>query len=222
MTYRIACIYVEEQASLKEVRLEVCNEGASSQIAPFVRKATVTDLANDDNLLTREFAALLTNLGFERQPFKLNGKEIENPEIIRLLKHNRYNFIQCGNNCSLKKGSSSLFANSSQLPTAKLLGGSLYMTIVKAERSTQKGGGCVSSCRKLGAVRPADFYPQRRPRKHIWPKKTGIVRSPEACPSPAKAPLRLSCFRGRVSASFFPEKSMTDLLFRRKAVLFMV
>lgn len=128
MAYRIACIYVEEQASLKEVRLEVCNEGASSQIAPFVRKATVTDLANDENPLTREFAALLTNLGFERQPFKLNGKEIENPEIIRLLKYNPYNFIQSGNNRSLKKGSSSLFANSSQLPTAKLLGGSLYIT----------------------------------------------------------------------------------------------
>lgn len=127
MAYRIACIYVEEQASLKEVRLEVCNEGASSQIAPFVRKATVTDLANDDNPLTLEFAALLTNLGFERQPFKLIGKEIENPEIIRLLKHNPYNFIQSGNNRSLKKGSSSLFANSSQLQTAKLLGGSLYI-----------------------------------------------------------------------------------------------
>lgn len=128
MAYRIACIYVEEQASLKEVRLEVCNEGASSKIAPFVRKATVTDLASDDNPLTHEFAALLTNLGFERQPFKLSGKEIENPEIIRLLKHNPYNFIQSGNNRSLKKGSSSLFANSSQLPTAKLLGGSLYIT----------------------------------------------------------------------------------------------
>jgi len=127
MSYRIACIYVE-QASLKEVRLEVCNEGASSQIAPFVRKATVTDLANDDNPLAREFAALLTNLGFERQPFKLSRKEIENPEIIRLLKRNPYNFIQSGSNRSLKKGSLSLFASSCQLPTAKLLNGSLYIT----------------------------------------------------------------------------------------------
>ncbi len=128
MSYRIACIYVEERVSLKEVRLEVCNEGSFSQIAPFVRKATVTDLANDDNPLTREFAALLTNLGFERQPFKLSGKEIEDPDIIRLLKHNPYSFIQNGNNRSLKKGSSSLFASSCQLPTAKLLGGSLYIT----------------------------------------------------------------------------------------------
>lgn len=128
MAYRIACIYVEEQVSLKEVRLEVCNEGTSSQIAPFVRKVTVTDLANDDNPLTREFAALLTNLGFERQPFKLSGREIENPEIIRLLKHNPYNFIQSSNTRSLKKGSSSLFASSCQLPMAKLMGGSLYIT----------------------------------------------------------------------------------------------
>lgn len=128
MSYRIACIYIEDRASLKEVCLEVCTDGTSSQIAPFVRKATVTDLANDDNSLTREFAALLINLGFERQPFKLSRKEIENPEIIRLLRHNPYNFIQSGNNRSLKKGSSLLFANSCQLPTAKLLGGSLYIT----------------------------------------------------------------------------------------------
>ena len=76
MGYRIACIYVEERAALKEVRLEVCNEGGSGQIAPFVRKATASQLMGDGNALTRKFAALLNNLGFEHQPFVLSvGRE---------------------------------------------------------------------------------------------------------------------------------------------------
>ena len=104
MTYRIACIYVEEQSSLKEVRLEVCNDGTSGQITPFVRKATVTDLMADANELTREFAAMLNNLGFEHQPFVLRGSVLGNPDVGELLKRNGYSFIQSGGSRSLKKG----------------------------------------------------------------------------------------------------------------------
>lgn len=128
MAYRIACIYIEEQSLLKEVRLEVCVDGTSTQIAPFVRKATVSDLAQDGNPLTREFAALLNNLGFEYQPFKLSGKELEDTEVVRLLGQNSYSFIQNGSNRTLKKGSMQLSLVSGQLQQAKLLGGLLYIT----------------------------------------------------------------------------------------------
>ena len=127
MSYRIACIYVEEQQALKEVRLEVCNKGASSQIAPFVRRVTVSELASDDNPLTREFAAMLNNLGFEYQPFKISGQELASPEVISLLGKNPYSFIQSGKSRSLKKGQSRLVSVNGELPVAKLLGGSLYI-----------------------------------------------------------------------------------------------
>ena len=127
MSYRIACIYVEEQSRLKEVRLEVCNEGNSMQIAPFVRKVTVTDLAGDENPLTREFAALLNNVGFEHQPFVLSGDVLHNPDVASILRKNTYSFIQSGNSRSLKKGSVPLGVDGDMLQTGSLLGGTLYI-----------------------------------------------------------------------------------------------
>lgn len=128
MSYRVACIYVEDQSQLKEVRLEVCNDGGSMQIAPFVRKATVTDLAKDENTLTREFAALLNNLGFEHQPFVLIGSALQNRSVVSILKKNPYCFIQSGNSRSLKKGSVTLGLGGDSLQTGSLLGGTLYIT----------------------------------------------------------------------------------------------
>jgi hypothetical protein len=128
MAYRIACIYVEEQSSLKEVRLEVCNDGTSTQIAPFVRKATVADLAKDENILTRNFALLLNGLGFVYQPFVLNGRVLENPDVGELLKRNGYNFIQSGGSRSLKKGNLPLIVGGAGLDAGMLLGGTLYIT----------------------------------------------------------------------------------------------
>ena len=128
MAYRIACIYIEEQSLLKEVRLEVCVDGTTSQISPFVRKATVSDLAQDGNLLTRKFAALLNNLGIEYQPFKLSGKELGDTEVVGLLVQNKYSFIQNGSHRTLKKGSIQLPLVSGQLQQANLLGGLLYIT----------------------------------------------------------------------------------------------
>lgn len=127
MSYRIACIYVEEQQSLKEVRLEVCNEGNSTQISPFVRKVTVSELANVDNPLTREYAALLNNLGFEYQPFKISGQELSSPEVVALLSKNPYSFIQSGNSRSLKKGQLRLTSTNGSFLVANLLGGTLYV-----------------------------------------------------------------------------------------------
>ncbi|UKK67545.1 DEAD/DEAH box helicase [Prevotella communis] len=128
MSYRIANIYVEEQQSLKEVCLEVCNEGGSSQISPFVRKVTVSELAIDDNPLTRKYAAMLNNLGFEYQPFRISGKELSLPEVVTLLGENPYSFIQSGNSRSLKKGQLKLTSTSGSFPVANLLGGTLYVT----------------------------------------------------------------------------------------------
>lgn len=127
MGYRIACIYVEEQSTLKEVRLEVCNDSTSTQITPFMRKVAVTELADDDNPLTRRFAGLLNNLGFEYQPFTLKGNLLHEPELIGLLSSNSYSFVQNGKNRSLKRGLVSLQAGKECLPTAKLLGGTLYV-----------------------------------------------------------------------------------------------
>lgn len=128
MSYRIACIYVEEHSRLKEVRLEVCNDGTSSQIAPFVRKATVAELAKDENRLTREFAVLLNGLGFEHQPFVLEGCVLANPDVVELLKQNTYSFIQSGGSRSLKKGCLPLFVDGVGSQTGTLLGGTLYIT----------------------------------------------------------------------------------------------
>ena len=127
MSYRIACIYMEDQSRLKEVRLEVCNEGNSMQIAPFVRKVTVTDLAGDENPLTREFAALLNNVGFEHQLFVLSGDVLHNPDVASILRKNTYSFIQSGNSRSLKKGSVPLGVAGDMLQTGSLLGGTLYI-----------------------------------------------------------------------------------------------
>lgn len=127
MSYRIASIYVEDQSHLKEVRLEVCNEGNSMQIAPFVRKVTVTDLAGDENPLTREFAALLNNVGFEHQPFVLSGDVLHNPDVASILRKNAYSFIQSGNSRSLKRGSIPLGVDGDTLQTGSLLGGTLYI-----------------------------------------------------------------------------------------------
>ncbi len=127
MGYRIACIYVEEQSALKEVRLEVCNDGSSGQIAPFVRKAVVSDLIGDENPLTRKFAALLNNLGFEHQPFVLSGGVLQNREVADVLDKNTYSFIQSGNSRSLKKGNVALGADGDGLQTGCLLGGTLYI-----------------------------------------------------------------------------------------------
>ena len=128
MGYRIACIYVEEQSALKEVRLEVCNDGGSGQIAPFVRKATVSDLAGDENLLTREFAALLNNLGFEHQPFVLNVAVLGDASVAALLEENAYSFVQSGRGRTLKKGRSLLDVRNHGYEEARLLGGTLYIT----------------------------------------------------------------------------------------------
>lgn len=128
MAYRIACIYSEEQSSLREVRLEVCNDGTSGQITPFVRKVTVTDLMADANELTREFAAMLNNLGFEHQPFVLRGSVLGNPDVGELLKRNGYSFIQSGGSRSLKKGNLPLIVGAVGLDTGTLLGGTLYIT----------------------------------------------------------------------------------------------
>lgn len=128
MSFRVACIYVEEHSSLKEVKLEVCNEGASTQIAPFVRKATVTDLMADSNSLTREFAALLKNLGFERQPFVLGKDELCYSAVAQTLSKNTYSFVQSGNSRSLKKGSIALAMGRDKTQVGRLLGGTLYIT----------------------------------------------------------------------------------------------
>lgn len=128
MGYRIACIYVEERAALKEVRLEVCNDGGSGQIAPFVRKATVSQLMSDGNALTRKFAALLNNLGFERQPFVLSGTILGDATVAGLLEENSYSFVQSGRGRTLKKGRMPLAARSLRLEKARLLGGTLYIT----------------------------------------------------------------------------------------------
>lgn len=127
MAYRIACIYVEENALLKEVRLEVCNEGSTMQIAPFVRKATVAELAEDGNSLTREFAALLNNLGFEHQPFVLSGEVLGDAEVAGILCKNSYSFIQSGKSRTLKKGRMFLDARNHGLKDGRLLGGTLYI-----------------------------------------------------------------------------------------------
>lgn len=127
MSYRIACIYVQERQALKEVRLEVCSDGKSSQIAPFLRRVSVSELVSDDNLLTREFAAMLNNLGFELQPFRISGQELTSPEVITLLEKNLYSFVQCGDNRSLKKGQLRLTSIKGEMPVANLLGGTLYI-----------------------------------------------------------------------------------------------
>lgn len=127
MSYRIACIYVEENKTLKEVCLEVCNEAISSQIAPFVRKVTVSELTNDSNWLTREFAAMMNNLGIEFQPFRISGKELTFPSVNALLAKNPYSFVQIGNSRTLKKGQLRLTSINVDLPMAKLLGGTLYI-----------------------------------------------------------------------------------------------
>lgn len=127
MPYRIACIYKEEKNIVKEVRLEVCNEGNSSQIAPFIRKVSVSELSLDNSPLVREFSAVLNNLGFEYQPFVLSEVELNHPSIVSLLSRNTYNFIQNGNSRSLKKGRLPLSEVNSNLETGELVGGSLYI-----------------------------------------------------------------------------------------------
>lgn len=128
MGYRIACVYVEERSTLKEVRLEVCNDGSTMQIAPFVRKATVSQLMSGGNELTRKFAALLNNLGFEHQPFVLSGKVMEDVVVASLLEENAYSFVESGRGRTLKRGRLSLSVSSSGYKRARLLGGSLYIT----------------------------------------------------------------------------------------------
>lgn len=128
MTYRVACIYAEEGTHLKEVRIEVCNDGGSMQIAPFVRKATVSELNGDGNALTRAFGGLLNNLGFEHQPFVLSGEVLEDPEVAGLLRRNDYSFVQSGRNRSLKKGRLALTSGKDGLAQGELLGGVLYIT----------------------------------------------------------------------------------------------
>lgn len=127
MSYRIACIYVEEQQTLKEVHIEVCNEGTSMQIAPFMRRVTISELACDGNPLTREFAAMLNNLGFEYQPFRISALDLASPKVIALLSKNPYSFIQSGKSRSLRKGQARLVCANRDLPVAKLLGGTLYI-----------------------------------------------------------------------------------------------
>lgn len=127
MSYRIACIYMEEDSRLKEVRLEVCNDTTSSQIAPFMRKVSVSDLASDGNPHTREFASVLNNLGYEYQPFILGRQELNHREVIKLLNMNAYNFIQNGNSRSLKKGKCPLIEERCTMQSGDLLGGSLYV-----------------------------------------------------------------------------------------------
>ena len=127
MAYRVACIYVEEGTRLKEVRIEVCNDGGSMQIAPFVRKATVSDLTGEGNALAREFGGLLNNLGFEQQPFVLSGEVLEDPEVEGLLRRNDYSFVQSERNRSLKKGRLALTSGMDDLAQGTLLGGVLYI-----------------------------------------------------------------------------------------------
>ena len=127
MSYRIACIYVEDQSHLKEVRLEVCNEGKSMQIAPFVRKVTVTDFVGDENPLTHEFAELLNNVGFEHQPFVLSGDVLHNADVASILRKNTYSFIQSGNSRSLKRGRIPIGTDGDTMQAGILLGGTLYI-----------------------------------------------------------------------------------------------
>ena len=128
MAYRIACIYEQHSVSPTTVRLEVCNEGNSLNIAPFLRNISVNELMHDDNDQTVQFASLLNNMGYERQPFRLSHDAIAIPTIAELIESNNYSFIQNGSNRSLKKGRVSLNRQKSIIGKGVLLGGTLYIT----------------------------------------------------------------------------------------------
>lgn len=128
MAYRIACIYEQSTASPTTVRLEVCNEGNSLQITPFLRKVNVAELMHDENDQTRQFATLLNNLGFERQPFKLSHEAISIPTVAELIESNNYSFVQNASNRSLKRGKVVINRQKANIDKGKLLGGTLYIT----------------------------------------------------------------------------------------------
>lgn len=128
MAYRIACIYEQNAVSQTTVRLEVCNEGNSLQITPFLRKVCVADLMRDVNDQTRQFAALLNNLGFERQPFKLGHETVAISTVAELIESNSYSFVQNGSNRSLKRGHAAIIRQKITINSGSLLGGALYIT----------------------------------------------------------------------------------------------
>lgn len=128
MAYRIACIYEQSTVSPTTVRLEVCNEGNSMQITPFMRKVSVVELMRDENDQTRQFAALLNNLGFEHQPFKLSHETVAIPSIAELIESNNYSFVQNGFNRSLKRGKVAIIRQKATVNKGRLLGGVLYIT----------------------------------------------------------------------------------------------
>lgn len=128
MDYRLICIYETQEHQFPELRIEVCiDSGASRTISPFQRKVSLTELSRQKS--PSPLLPLLDHSGLLHQPFRIDARLLQSPNVISLLRDYPYTFIQPGGKGSVKKGRCPLppISNPLNIPVGRLTGGELYI-----------------------------------------------------------------------------------------------
>lgn len=132
--YRLLCIYEQYAKPVPAIRIEVCLEGSSRTISPFLRKATLDDIYKSDFSTYKELISLLNHAGLSAQPFRIPSKLLEAQSVQNVILHHPYNFVESTQKGSIKRGSTQLSLNSQpvNVNTGKLIGGELYISDISS------------------------------------------------------------------------------------------
>ena len=130
MSYRLICISEPYAKPGPALRIEVCQEGNSKSIAPFLRKVTLDDLYRSTVSGSQELLILLNHAGLTSQPFRIPLCLLEVPSVQRIILQHPYCYVESAPKSSIKKGSIKLSYLSLSIPlsTGQLIGGELYVS----------------------------------------------------------------------------------------------
>ena len=132
MSYRLLCIFEPYVKPVPAVRIEVCMEGNSKTIAPFLRKVTLSDIRKSGVSTSKELITILNHAGLTSQPFRIPRHLLETFLVQNVILHHPYNYVESAPKSSIKRGFIQLppIAQSDNLQTGQLVGGELYVSDV--------------------------------------------------------------------------------------------
>lgn len=126
MAYRLINIFERFHPSCDSLRIEVCLDGSHKGLAPFQRKVDVDELYR--NLQDRSIAIYLQQLGFSKQPFRIEGEALRHPLLVKTVNQNLFNYSQSSSKGGIKRVSSCPLQPQAILyETGEFVGGELYI-----------------------------------------------------------------------------------------------
>lgn len=129
MAYQLICIYETYAKPSTALRIEVCLDGVSKSLPPFIRKVTLSDLYKDGLTSSSELLSLLNHAGLESQPFRIKSLFLQSQEVIYLLQSHTSSYIEAQPRGSIRKAVCPLkqMLRPSTIPTGQFIGGELYI-----------------------------------------------------------------------------------------------